>query len=230
MTNPLQPPEPKKSDAGYAVAKGVVGSLPLVGAIGAELFGLLIQEPYEKRSREWMTAVGDALAELRDNGRISAEALRNDPAFTDTVIAATQIAIRTHNEDKRKALHNAILNSALPSAPDESIRQWFLRLVDEFTARHLQLLDLFDDPVAWQDRHNCKIPKLEMGGLSHIIRHAYPGMQRGLYDQWWRDLYARGLVSPDTLHTTRTGRSLTDSQTTPLGKQFLGFIRAPSGS
>ena len=66
-----------------------------------------------------------------------------------------------------------------------------------------------------------------MGGLSHVLAEAFPALQgqRDIYDQIWKDLYQRGLVNTDGLHTTMTGQGLKDSRTTELGKAFLGFIQ-----
>lgn len=224
------PPQRTKGDVAHAVVKAAIGSIPLVGAAGTELFAYVVEAPYEKRREDWMRSVGDAIAELRDSRGVNIEELRNDPDFTDTVLLATQSALRTRETSKQDALRNAILNTALPFAPEAAVRHTFIRLVDEFTPWHLRLLDLFDDPVSWQKRTGRTVPELYAGGLSHLIEHAYPDIRsrRDLYDQWWSDLRARGLVNTDTLHAMMTGRRLLESRTTKLGAQFLSFIRAPS--
>ena len=62
---------------------------------------------------------------------------------------ASQAAIRNHQSEKREALRNAVLNAALPNAPEESIQQLFINQVDTFTVWHIRLLDLFKEPPAW---------------------------------------------------------------------------------
>ena len=59
------------------------------------------------------------------------------------------MATRNHEQEKIDALRNAVLNSALPHPPDDSLQQTFLAWVDRFTVWHLHSLSLFDDPKAW---------------------------------------------------------------------------------
>lgn len=56
------------------------------------------------------------------------------------VLQATQIALRTHQTEKRMALRNAVMNAALPQAPEEGLQQMFLHFIDTFTEWHLRLL------------------------------------------------------------------------------------------
>lgn len=229
MQDELSPPERSGGDAAYAVAKAAIGSVPLVGSAGAELFAYVVTAPFEKRREKWMKDVGDTLAELRDRKAIEVDGLRDNAAFTDVVLSATQAALRTEDATKREALRNAVTNAALPNHPSEAVQQTYVRYVDELTSWHLRILDLFDDPVKWQARNSHAIPELYAGGLSHILEHAFPQLQgqRDLYDQLWRDLHARGLVGTDSLHGTMTGRGLLESRTTRGGRRFLQFIRDP---
>jgi len=51
--------------------------------------------------------------------------------------------------------------------------------------------------------------------------------RRALYDQFWRDLYMRGLVNTEGLNVTMSGAGLAEKRTTALGDQFLWFISSP---
>ena len=46
---------------------------------------------------------------------------------------------------KHKVLQNALLNSALPSAPEEDRRDIFFGLIDDFTPSHLRLLSMYNE-------------------------------------------------------------------------------------
>ena len=93
---------------------------------------------------------------------------------------------------------------------------------------HLGILALFDDPQGWFSSANKQFPDLSMSGLSRVLEEAIPALrhQRDIYDQIWKDLYQRGLVNTDGLHTTMSGRGLQASRTSELGKAFLRFIQS----
>lgn len=229
MTDKTEPPTKSKGDIAHAATKGLIGSVPVVGNAGAELFAYVIQAPYEKRREEWMNAIGDAIAELRDNHAVDVESLKQDPAFTDTVLAATQAALKTRSEAKQRALRNVVVNSASPSAPDEALRLTFIRAVEELSDRHLSILALFQNPRDWFVRNGKAVPEYGGGGLSHVIEDAFPELRgrREYYDQWWRELHARGFVTVDQLHTTMSGRGMMEPRLTPIGKKFAAFIGDP---
>ena len=71
-----------------------------------------------------------------------------------------------------------------------------------------------------------------MGGLSSVLEEAFPSLrgQRAIYDQIWKDLFQRGLVTTEGLHTTMSGHGLVSSRTSELGHEFLRFIQATSST
>lgn len=219
----LEPPSRSARDAVHSLVKGVTSAIPVVGGPAAELFAALVQPPLERRRDEWMQSIGLALEKQEG---LDLDSLGNNEAFIDTVLHATHIALRNHQEEKRTALRNAIMNTAIGATLDDMRRHMFLRYVDEFTPEHLGILALFDNPVNWFERAQRAFPNLYMGGLSHVLVEAFPALRREIYELIWKDLYQRGLVNTDGLHTMMTG--LQDSRTTELGKAFLGFIQRDS--
>jgi hypothetical protein len=222
----FEPPDRSAGDLVHAGVKAALGSIPLLGAAAAELFALVVAPPLEKRRNEWMRSVGEALSRAHAEKAIDLEQAEKSDSFVDTALQASQIALRNHQEEKLQALRNAVVNAAAPEAPAVSLQQFFLRLVDEFTVWHLRLLRLFQGPEAWFAEHGVSWPNLHMGGLSHVVETAFPELRgrRDLYDQFWRDLYLRGMVSTEHLHTTMTGGGLASKRTTDLADQFLRFI------
>ena len=229
MPDSFEPTARSAGDVTHAVAKAAIGSLPFVGAAGVELFSYVVSAPHERRREAWMKQVGDDLAKLRDTRGVNLHTLRDDDSFVDAVVAATQAAIRTADVAKHAALRNAILNTAFPFAPEEAVRQTYIQFIDELNAWHLRFLDLFDDPNEWQRMNDKTFPTLYAGGLSHVVEHAYPEVKsrQNLYDQWWRDLYTRGLVSTDSLHVMMSGHGLLGRRTTDFGREFVKFVREP---
>lgn len=140
----------------------------------------------------------------------------------DTVQPQRKI-IKQAQKKKLEGRKNTLLNSTVPSTPEESLQQMFVNFANTFiTAWHLQLLKLFHAPV----RQNA----VSSGALSHVVEEAFPELRgrRGFYDQIWRDLYAHGLVNTESLHGLMTSDGLVARRTTDLGAQFLEFIENSS--
>jgi hypothetical protein len=213
----LQVPKRSKGDVVHAVAKAGLSAIPVVGGPAAELFQNVIQPPLEKRRGEWMAQVGEKLRELEAAG-LKLEDLQKNEEFVSAVMHASQIALRTHQEAKLAALHNAIVNVAKGQAPEEAVQHVFLNLVDSFTELHLRILKVFQAPTT--------PPNMSTGGLSNVLEHNIPELRgkRELYDQLWKDLYSRGLVNTRGLHATMSGHGLGQKRTTGIGDAFLKFI------
>ena len=164
-----------------------------------------------------MQMVGEKLQELEAKGLVL-EDLQKNEQFITAVMHATQAAMRTHIEAKRVALRNAVLNVAKGQAPDEVEQHLLMSFIDTFTEMHLRILKVFQAPAT--------PPNMSTGGLSHVLEFNMNELRnrRELYDQLWKDLYARGLVNIDQLHITMSGRGLAERRTTNLGDSLLKFI------
>ena len=120
-------------------------------------------------------------------------------------------------------------NSALPDSPEQSLQKMFLSFIDTLTVWHLKLLELFDDPPVYIERHQINMRNISMGAMSHLVENAFPDLRgkRDLYDLIWKDLYSRALVNIDGLHTMMTGTGIVAKRTTEIGTLFLNYIKSP---
>lgn len=213
---------PKKStgDVAHTIAKAGLSAIPVIGGPGAELFQLVVQPPLEKRRAVWMDQVAEGLRKLEETG-LKIEYLRENEEFISAVMHASQIALRTHQEEKRRALRNAVLNVAGGKGPDQALQMMFLNFIDVFTEWHIRILKLFQAPLP--------PPGLFTGGLSHVLENAFPELrgQREFYDSIWRDLLQSSLINTDSLHIMMTGDGLVQKRTTQHGDKFLAFIAEP---
>lgn len=74
--------KPSAGDYSYAVAKGGIGAIPIVGSLASELIGLLVTPPLEKRRQKLLTEIGGKLKELEEKGAIDLSTLgSNDPIY-----------------------------------------------------------------------------------------------------------------------------------------------------
>jgi hypothetical protein len=140
------------------------------------------------------------------------ESLAANPTFVTTVLQATQIALRTHQEEKLEALRNAVANSGGNQLQDDT-RAVFLNLVDTFTPTHLRILKYFKDRTSVDERTIQKLIRDENAVTNIMVEElARNGL---LQDQ--RPYAARGRDTGESLLTF--GWILS-----PLGSRFLRFI------
>ncbi|MCL4261738.1 MAG: hypothetical protein KJ069_00915 [Anaerolineae bacterium] len=223
-----EPPGPSTADTAHLVVGSLLSVIPGL----QELFQYFITPPFQKRQVKWMEDVGKALQELEEDQGVKLEELQTNDIFIDTVLHATQIALRNSQSEKREALKNAIINAALPNPPDESVQLMFLNLVDTFTVWHLRILRLFQNPQNWFTENNKPIPTFGISSLlSRLLTIAYPelGNQREFYDLIISELDAKGLYSGGSTHAMMSATGAFEKRTTDLGDKFLQFITTPSG-
>jgi hypothetical protein len=226
--NEYESPKPTVGDHLHTLARAGIGSIPLVGEAATELLNMLVTPPLEKRRREWMESVGEALRALEHEGCVRLEDLQTNDVFIDTVMHASQTAVRNNQQEKIDALRNAVLNAALPNPPEESIQQIFLNYVDTFTVWHLRILRLFDDPKRWF-KENGRQSEFSVGSLSVVLIAAFPELDGRRYfnDLIVKDLYSTGLLGVETLYTMMSGSGLLAGRSTDIGKKFINFITQP---
>ncbi|EMJ7956256.1 hypothetical protein ACUYGN_15720 [Enterobacter chengduensis] len=213
----LEVPSTGLGDHVHTTVKAALGSIPVAGNAAAELFATVIESPFQKRKKEWMHRVAEAIELLKQRG-LDENTLKENEKFISAVFYASHLAMKTHQSEKLTALKNAIENVALNIEPDEIVQQMFLNMIDRFTPLHFELLRFFQAPVV---RDN-----LSMGGLSTILFDAYPDLHQheSLVKQIWKELYDHGLVSSDSLSGTMSRQGLAARRTSDLGDMFLNFI------
>jgi hypothetical protein len=223
----LEVPSETAKDRALVVVRAAVAAIPVAGGAALELFNALVTPPLEKRKSEWMEAVASELQRLAQKEALSLEALLENEQFIDAVLEASQAAIRTSNSEKREALKNAVINSALPNPPEGSLQKIYIRLVDELTEWHLRILALFHSPEVWFTQRNRQAPQFAMtSSLKALLEKAFPELvgRREFYDYIAKDLFLKGLLSAEGLHTTMSATGAYQSRSTELGKGFISFV------
>jgi len=216
----------KESDIAFATGKGLIGMIPILGALASELFGSIVTPPLEKRRKEWMQDIGERLQALEEEDKIDINALRTNEQFIDVVLQATSLALKTSQQVKIQAFKNIITNTAEGIAPDETKSQIFLSLVDAFTPWHLKILHLFDDPKQWFRENNLNPPNLYQGSLSRVIADAFHELngEDELTDLIWNDLKQAGLHNTGSIRASISSDGMMSPRTSKLGKEFISFI------
>jgi hypothetical protein len=90
-----------------------------------------------------MTEVAQGLRALDAKVGGVFDGLENNEAFVSAFLHAYQAALRSHQDEKRRALKNAVLNSARSDALGVDVQLTFVRFLDELTPSHITLLQRF---------------------------------------------------------------------------------------
>ena len=158
-------PNRSAGDAAHAVAKAVAGMVPVAGSALTVLLETVLAPPLERRREKWFQMLGAAVEQLQETVEgLSPEALSTNEVFVTVVAQATQVALRTHQDEKLNALKAAVLNSGLPNPPADDLQLMYVRFVDELSPWHIHVLDLFSGPERWMQRHGVNYPGWGMGG------------------------------------------------------------------
>jgi hypothetical protein len=147
MTVQPPPDEPRTGLVDKLLA-GALSSLPVAGGAAGAWYEYLMEGPYNRRLAEWRARVTGVVNELM----VKVERLLDNEVFLDAFIQSTRIAQSTHQEEKVRALRNALANSVALDAPDADEQARFFRLVDEFSARHIVLLGWINDHESTADQ------------------------------------------------------------------------------
>lgn len=223
LVDPVLEPESEKA---HRVARAAIAAIPVLGGTLGEVFTSLIEPPMAKRQTAWMIQVTEAINELYDKGIVTEENLQQNEKFFTTLVHASSIAIKNHEKEKIEALRNAVINSALPDAPNDIKQQLFLNLVDSCTSWHIALLKLFQNPLYWAQVNKHEFPSWERGLISSVIEDAFPELQNqnALYSIVWNELYRNSLLNTDGIGTPMIYSSMLAKRTTPIGDEFVKFI------
>jgi hypothetical protein len=118
-------------------AEMIVNMVPVVGGTIAVALTVALNHRLNERRERWFTELAEAVDELQDRFEVfDPESLAENDAFVDAVVTATRIVDRTSQREKIEVLRNAVLNSALPAAPDQDIQQLYFTLIEDLTPTH----------------------------------------------------------------------------------------------
>jgi hypothetical protein len=212
------------SDILQPIVKGTAGIVPFVGGVLGEVIGLVWQPGLEARRDGWFRSLGERVDRLEQEHEDFRKNLESEQVLT-VAAQATVSAMSTHQPDKHAALRAAVLNTAMAAEPDEEIQLLFLRLIDGYSAAHLQLLKFLDDPGGALDARGIERPNFTMGGVGIVIEAAYPEWDKEFYTRIHADLAADDLAH--SISGTMTAGGVWSGRTTPLGQRFLRFITEP---
>ncbi len=219
---------PKKdhTDHAHTTAKAIISVIPVLGGPLVELFQTVFSVPIEKRKEVWIKTLAKTIDDLcvKVDG-LTLEKLSNNPEFISICLEASNIAIRTHHEEKLKALNVAIKNSVLHKELDESKKMIFLRIVDQMTPLHIKVLHFFsytDQYIAELNKRQRKDSFVNWSNASNVWDEYFeypPKSSDRLLDIITNDLNSYGLIPFNKFHGASLNPSLYG-----FTKEFIEFI------
>lgn len=219
---------PTSADTIHAIGSLVASLVPGT----SELFNFLFTSPAMKRRDDWIESLEQRIIFLTNNQGVSIESLKNNEEFISAVFYASSLSLKTHLEEKRKILLNAVTNIAQNNDMHEAKQQIFFNYINEFSILHIKLLKFFNNPEEEIQRISISTTYLD-SSLIEILLQCYPELknEESLIMPIADSLYSYALITiePRSLRTQMTSSGLTSSRITQLGKDFLKFISDPAG-
>ncbi|HVN49138.1 MAG TPA: hypothetical protein VMU30_10020 [Bacteroidota bacterium] len=208
------------------LAKGATFPVP-IASFTIEILNRLYKKPLEKRRIDWMEKVTEVINELISKQKdLTPTKLAQNPEFVTILHRATEIAVKTHQEEKHLLLKNAILSAGSPTSTDLDKQLLFLRFVDELSINQVLVLQLYRNPIEWFHRHNLEPHSYYMASRIEALNQAYPELAKDpfLKDLVLSELERRGLLSG--LYGNVSESSVYNPATTNLGIAFLTYVQA----
>lgn len=209
-------------------AEAGLNFVPVVGSALAIAFVTALNWKLNQRRDEWLEGLAEAVQELGERvDGIEIGELAENPMFVDAVVAATRTVEHTHQQDKLGALRNAVLNSALPGAPDADSQAILFNMLDRFTGSHLRLLTMWDDPPKWFQVHG--ITPAYGTTRTQTVEVGLPELRgrQHFYLQFADELKSAGLMTA-SLTGMVSPTALMDRLTSRLGRQLVEFVSRPA--
>lgn len=220
--------KPSTGDYAYAGVRAGLSTVPFLGGPLAEFFSMVIAPPLEKRRDAWMIEIFTRLKKLEAQIEgFKIENLTTNENFISTLFYATQIAMRSHQQEKLEALRNAVINSISMPTVDENLQLMFLNLIDRYTPWHLKLLQFADNPRKYGESLGVKYTPGFGGSFGSVIETTFSELkdERKFYDQIVKELISDGLLQEGVyLHAGMTEQGMFASRTTDMSKKFIQFI------
>lgn len=218
-------PIKEKADHIHDATKAGLNLIPMVGGALASVFETVFSSPIDKRKEDWLKCLAQTVDQLCEKVEgLTPEKLSNNPEFISIYLQASNIAIRTHSEEKLKALNAAVKNSVLLEGMDESKKMIFLRVIDQMTPLHFKVLHFLTFPEIYIKDLDSRQPpnhSTSWGDLRNVWDELFKDIRSSnhLIDIVIVDLKNWGMI-----HIGKFHEASLNSVGTGFGKEFVGFI------
>lgn len=120
---------------GEIIAKTVISTIPVGGALMTAIYDTVKGNGLAKRQKKWQDELESSVSKIN----ATLNDIANSETFTTAIIKATEIAMKTSNEEKLKYLANAVVNSYEENT-DETHFYLYMGWIEKYTARHIEII------------------------------------------------------------------------------------------
>lgn len=197
-------------------AKTLLSAIPIGGELITNVWDSIKSNCAQKRLEDWQKNIEERLSHIDK----TLEEIGNNENFTTAIFHATEMAIKTAENEKRAYLANAVVNS-ISCDLEESIMMMFFDMIGKYTIMHINILIYFRNPKKFISNSNVM-----MGSPKNFLYQVYPTFRENdkLVDKIIRELYADGLMNTEDLNSTMSVNGMLSSRITELGNKFITFI------
>ena len=197
-------------------AKTLLSAIPIGGELITNVWDSIKSNCAQKRLEDWQKNIEERLSHIDK----TLEEIGNNENFTTAIFHATEMAIKTAENEKRAYLANAVVNS-ISCDLEESIMMMFFDMIGKYTIMHINILIYFRNPKKFISNSNVM-----MGSPKNFLYQVYPTFRENdkLVDKIIRELYADGLMNTEDLNSTMSVNGMLSSRITELGNNFIAFI------
>jgi hypothetical protein len=219
--------EPSTGDYAHVGVRAGLSLTPLIGGPLVEFFSMIVAPPLEKRRDEWILEIYKMLKKVEKQVKgFKIEKLAQDEEFISTLLYATQVAMRTHQKERLKALRNIVVNSSLGITAPENFQIVFMNIIDRYSPLHLHILFFIENPGSctslYQGIKNDDFLFAEDLKTAFKIRFPELHCIDEYYDQIIHDLTSDGLIRSEKIPNRE---KMFKPKITVLGDEFLRLIR-----
>ena len=209
------------------IFKATLATAPFCGGI-ASLISDYIPSARFQRLEGFAQQIADDLLELSD--RVNESYIQTDD-FAYLFEKSFRGVAENPQPEKINAFRGILINSAVRDDYSEEEKEYFMNLVNTFSALHIRILRFMAYPK--QYLADSGIPENRIvGGFSDFFPVAIPGVSSSVIESAFGDLHQYGLINTDkTIFRTMTsgqGLHLLGNRVSNFGLRFIQFCISPA--
>lgn len=199
--------------------KTALSAIPVGGTLITCIWDSIKTNTTQKRLDNWKEAVEKRLSNLE----ITVEMIGKDELFSSAMMRATEIAIKTAENEKREYLANAVYHT-IKVPIDEGMLMIYLDFLERYSVWHLQILHFFQNPAVHVKKEDFQCM---MGSAMEVLSPVFPDLCKNpdLIVKIVNDLQMDGLMSRGSYMSTSMSKSgMMAARTSKMGNDFLKYI------
>lgn len=143
MNDELEPIKENKSDYAHRFVKSALGVVPFAGTALGELFSVVLPPSIESRRDKWMNEVSLVLNDLLKKNKDLINELKINEDFISLLLETSQLALKTHREEKLQLYKRALKNS-ISIDFDYFIQETYVRYIEELNPNQILVLNFIN--------------------------------------------------------------------------------------